>query len=557
MELDYLYTELKKRWDILILSVLFIIFAAYDYIWIVNNNLPPTWDDAWHLMSSINYYRILVNPGFDMFDKLVHVDWYYPPFYKFSTAFLYMVFGVSIDTAIMTNIFYLGILIFSTYGIGKILFNRETGLLAAIIVSIYPAVFLYQHIYLLDLGLTAMVAFSCYLLLRTDNFTNRSYSIIFGAALGMTLLVKWTAVFFIMGPFIYTLYGSFKDTSPIPHKISKKQRRKHELEHTSLKNKKLQHLILTCITAALIASLWYVPNGAGAYKFIKEMSPYWAAVGGQNINIFSFDNISYYFLVLVPQLSFLLTIVFVAGLIYLVRARHKSSMFLILWVALPIFVLTLQLNKGDRYSMPILAAIAVISAFWVTSISNRKTKIAILSVVILLGGFQLIIMASGNNSIHDSLLINTSTQLGNISLFPEGTTPPKQEDWKHEEALDEIFKDTYTNEVVKARGFGYIVVVTDHNYINGRTFEYYNFKKELPFQVYNGAYIGEEMFYANFLNFDYLIIKSGENAGPYKSIVDHEHDYFEKNQEAFLLIKKMDLPDGTTLSIYRNKYLKA
>lgn len=581
MKLDNFYIELKKRWDILIISGLFIIYAVYDYLWIIRNTLPPTWDDAWHLMSSLNYYRILTNPGFDMFEKLIHVDWYYPPFYKFSTAFFYMLFGTSINTAIMTNVFYLGILLFSTYGIGKILFNRETGLLAAVIVSMYPIIFFYQRVYLLDLGLTVMVTLSIYLLLLTENFKKLRYSLAFGAILGMSLLVKWTAAFFIAGPFVYVLYKSFfgqlkatyeelcdlcgqnitnkisysnKNFCSIKCKKEWKQSRKEGPTTTFYsKNRRIINLFLASATAAIIAAIWYIPNGAGAYKFIMEMDTYWSNYY-EFPALLSLQALSYYTVAIISQTSFLLTVVFVTGLIYLIRTRPQPSLFLLLWIILPVIVLTLMLNKSDRYSMPILASVAIISSFWIPSISNKKTKAAILSLVVLLGGFQVITMAGGNNSIHDSLLLNT--QLGNISLYPAGATPPRQEDWKHEEVLDDILKDAYTNERIKARGFGYIVVVPDHHYINGRTFEYYNFKKELPFQIYNGAYIGEEMFYANFLNFDYLIIKSGENAGPYKKIVDPEYDYFKKNSNAYLLIKEAGLPDGTTLYVYRNKYLK-
>lgn len=583
MKLDNLYIELKKRWDILIIFVLFSVFAIYDYSWIVRDTLPPRWDDAWHLMSSLNYYQILTNPSADMFEKLIHVDWYYPPFYKFSTAFLYMVFGTSITTAIMINVFYFGILLFSTYGIGKILFNRETGLLAAVLVSLYPIVFSYQRVYLLDLGLAVMVTLSIYLLLRTENFKSSRYSLAFGAVLGMSLLVKWTAVFFIAPPFMYTLYKSFflKSKPPaegvcefcgkkISNKVSYatknfcsvkckkewKQSRKEKPKETFLfKDKRIINLIVASAAATIIAAIWYVPNGAGAYKFIVEMDTYWSNYYDFP-ELFSFQALSFYVLAIISQASFTLAVVFLVGLVYLIKTRPEPSFFLLSWIIFPLIVLTSLLNKNDRYSMPILAAVAIISAFWIISIGNKKTRATILIAVLLLGGVQMIAMASGNNSMHNSLIIYSNNQIGNISLFPPGGTLPRQEDWKHEEILNAILKDALTNERVKARGFGYIVVVPDHGYINGRTFEYYNFKMQLPFQVYNGAYIGEQMFITNFLNIDYLIIKSGENGGVYKKIVDIEYDYFEKNRNAYLLINEVNLPDGSILSVYRNKYIK-
>ncbi len=584
MNLDNLYSELRKRWDIYILIILFIVFAVYDYIWISRNTIPPTWDDSWHLMSSINYYRILTNPGPDMLDKLIHVDWYYPPFYKFSTAFLYMILGVSIKTAVITNIFYFGILLFSTYGIGKVLFNRETGFLGAVIVSMYPMIFNYQRLYLLDFGLTVMVTLSIYLLLLTENFKNFKYSLAFGVVLGMSLLVKWTAVFFIAGPFLYILYRSFtkkqstaaseelcefcgqkisnkvsysnKNFCSIKCKKEWKQSRKEEKSGTfSSGNKKVVNVILASAAAAIIAAFWYIPNGPGAFKFIMENTAYQTNYYDFP-SLFSFESLSYYTQALIPQASFLFAVVFFIGLVYLIRKRPKPSLFMLSWMILPAIVMTLMLNKDPRYTMPFLASAAIISAFWITSIQNKKTKLAILSLVILLGGFQVITMAQGSNSIADSTVLYSSSRFGNVSLYPVGSALPRQEDWKNEEILDAIMKDASANERIKARGFGYIVVMPDHAFINGRTFEYYSFKKELPFQVFNGAYMGADMFFANFQNIDYLIFKSGENEGPYKKIVDSEYDYFEKNNNSYTPIKEVGLPDGTNLTVYRNKYIK-
>jgi hypothetical protein len=569
---------MSKRSEIIVISVLFSIFAIYNYWWLSKNSLPPSPDEAWHLMSSLYYYRIIVHflnyPSWDivgMIEKLVNVEWYYPPFFKFSTAFLYMIFGTSIKVAILTNTIYLGILLFSTYGIGKILFDNDNdndndnsgriGVLAAILVSMYPTIFGLQHYYLIDLSLIAMVTLSIYLLLCTRNFTSIRYSLIFGVILGLTLLVKWTAIFFIIGPIgciaVYIIYLLFFELT--------ENRRQFEVINKQIEVTRRQIIYLTfsIFVAIFIASIWYIPNGLTAFNFVEEMSPGWASVAGQELGRFSFDNLSYYIGIIPEQISSLFTIVFLIGMTYLIGNRQKSRQdnlqcyFLLSWILIPILILTMQINKSTRYSAPILPAIAIISAYGLykliyklmslsgssNSSSNEigkkvNVRLICIVIVILLGGIQIIGMASDNL--------------------------PKQENWKIEEILSFINNDMINKNTKET---GYIVVVADTGFITGRAFEYYSFKMDLPFQIYNGAYIGDQMFKEQFLNFDYLIFKSGTNNGPYRDVIDNETAYFkernernkygndEYNNSHFILIKELSMPDNSIVSIYRNRYL--
>ena len=200
-----------KRANLILLSIVSLVVVIYNTWWIYSNNLPPTWDDAWHLMSSMRYYFILTHPGLNMFEQMIQVDWYYPPFVKFSTAFVYMVLGVSVQSAIFTNIIYFLILFFSTYYIGCRLFNQETGVLAALLISLYPATQSMIKWYNLDFGMTSLIALSIALLLKSNGFKDTRYSILFGMVAGFSLLAKWTAAFFIAVPVLWSYYESKKE----------------------------------------------------------------------------------------------------------------------------------------------------------------------------------------------------------------------------------------------------------------------------------------------------------------------------------------------------------
>jgi hypothetical protein len=218
--------------------------------------------------------------------------------------------------------------------------------------------------------------------------------------------------------------------------------------------------------------------------------------------------------------------------------------------------MTLLRNKNDRYTIASLAAVAIISAFWIASLNSKKTKTIVVSIILLVGGIQLFTLAEGLNVSSGSII---KTPVGNIYLYSGGsygTRPPTSQDWKVEDALDSIMADARTNPRMYNR-VGYIGVVPDMAFTNGLTFGYYSYMKKLPFNVISVPYFEAlEPFVQNFLNFDYLIFKSGEASGfSRKKLVSDMYDYFRQHNSSYVLIKEYNLPDNSTLTVYRNTYI--
>ncbi|MDQ6963757.1 MAG: hypothetical protein Q9M13_02420, partial [Mariprofundales bacterium] len=92
------------------------------------------------------------------------------------------------------------------------------------------------------------------------------------------------------------------------------------------------------------------------------------------------------------------------------------------------------------------------------------------------------------------------------------------------------------------------------------TFNYYCFKEHLPLQALNLAYMNPQDFARNFAAFDYLVFKSGENSGySNQQKVTYMYEFFEENNQGetrmYTPILSEALPDGSTLTVYRNTYL--
>lgn len=107
-------------------------------------------------------------------------------------------------------------LILVAFGIGKTLFNRETGLLAAFLASIFPLNVIYGTKVLPDIPIAFFMSLSVYFFiksLKSENTHRLFYSISAGIAFGLGYLIKEMAVilFLFYGIiFIYFLFKKFQ-----------------------------------------------------------------------------------------------------------------------------------------------------------------------------------------------------------------------------------------------------------------------------------------------------------------------------------------------------------
>lgn len=575
--LQVILDKAQKNKYLVAIILIFLLSALSDYMWLRHETEPPGWDESDHLTKSLEYYNILTNPGSGMISNLIQVDNYYPPFYHFSTALSYFLFGTSMHAAISINIFYFCILLFSVYGIGKYLYNKETGLLAAAFISLYPSMVGMRRYYLIEIALIATVALSIYLLLLSDHFRNKKYSIGFGIAFAVSILTKWTALFFIIGPLGLVLYESFiKASKKICTYCGKEVTNKkftygkESFCSSNCKNlwKKGQkknvrigstpgiNVILMGAAVLFLSLIWYAPHISEVYRTIVWGNEYWGTTEGQP-EVFTLQSMLFYVFSLINfQTSFILFIPFIIGLVIILRYHLKSNYFLLSWIALPFILMTLLRHKNDRYTIAFIAAVAIISAFWITSINSKKIKAAVISVILLAGGIQLFTLAEG---LDFSKEFHIKTIAGGLDLYSTaiyGTRPPMNQNWMVEDVLDSIMADAVTNPRMYNR-VGYIGIVPDMAFTNGLTFGYYSYMKKLPFNVISVPYFEAlDPFVQNFLNFDYLIFKSGENSGfSRKKLVSDMYDYFNQHNSSYVLIKEYNLPDDSTLTVYRNGYI--
>ena len=136
-------------------SFLVFLITAINLLWVRLDSDSVSWDFARHLGDSL-YYK----DTFSLLHPIRYLEGYtyYPPFMYWVTDLFYAVFGTAEWVAILSNTFFISILVFATYGIGKTLWTPRVGLLAAFFTVTTPLFVVQMRQYMLDVPLAAVVA---------------------------------------------------------------------------------------------------------------------------------------------------------------------------------------------------------------------------------------------------------------------------------------------------------------------------------------------------------------------------------------------------------------
>ena len=383
-------------------------------IWMILDNRPPAWDQGGHLRYTLHYWQALTSGSEDWWIDLLNVEPFYPPFFHLSLIPFSLIFGFTLDTAIVANSFYLTVAILSTYGIGKILFSRSAGLIAGFLVSCYPYMVSMSREYLITIMLTSAVTLAYFLFLKSENFENKTFSLLFSVVYACGLMIKWT---FLVYTLPAVLAGLFSDPLSPRKRLAQclyysgmilgllvlpffifisgeiswllllaefiligALAKKYSVELVS-PQKLLNLITLTCISV-LICFPWYAHNlvnisiGMSKYGFppeVLKMARDW------DLPVWGF-----YLEIAEQQMGMPLLLLFVFSFISLLIKKGSFNQTLLAWPILTIVVFSFINSKNARYTMPALPAMALISSVALTQIKSfpwRKILYALTGII--------------------------------------------------------------------------------------------------------------------------------------------------------------------------------
>lgn len=481
----------------------------------------------------------------------------------FTTAPLYFIFGQAQDTAVMiSSVIFLTIAVLATYGIAKKLLNKQAGLLAAFILTVYPLFFNNLRIYMLDLALTGMVALSLYLLIACDNFSNTKKSLLLGLSLGLGFLVKFNYAAFIIGPLMLTAYRAFiKRTGPF-------------------RDARRNFLYLTALTMLLILG-FYLARATDMLNRITQASYLDMLKGRDFSHLASLKTswlLKYAEIFIGEGMSFFLFLAFIAGLIFFIRLKLRNRWIIYLAALIPLFIQILFFLIPPecmvRYCLPLLPMTAIISAVGISSIKNPNFKKIIIALLIPLSLVQFFAVSYGLPQLPDKIIIAWRHKSGdfNIILFRQDmavppflhdkTSHPSSADWKSSRVLNAIRRTNTAGERIRVVSLSNIPEIFE-------AMEYQIFINRELIDLVPASSITAEGFYESrtipldkiCLTANYIIIS--DNAGSawedifsqdrlWRTKIERARDAFHGNIANYKLIGVERLPDQSLLSIYKN-----
>jgi 4-amino-4-deoxy-L-arabinose transferase-like glycosyltransferase len=369
--------------NLLILTTIWLLGAICDRLWFFLDKSIPSWDQADYLTGSLNYLQALQNPD------LLNGEWWQnlwllsskiPPFTYILTAFIQNIYGKGYSQATLVMLVFSAVLILSVYGLGKILFSNTVGLWAAALCQVMPGLYRYRLEFLLDYPLAAVVTLSFFCLTlwffsgyknttfrkHKNNLTNTSpppllSAIYFGLSFGLALMVKQTALFFLLIPIIWVIVISIRK---------------------GLWGRLLQLIGAFCLST-LVFGWWYRTNWLLILTSGKRATVDSAIAEGE-APLNSLDAWTFYWHQLPSQVSLpLLLVPIFALLLYWGKSKTISnSQFLpsgdayanaicnLKWLAIFLiggyFLSCLNPNKDYRYVLPYLPVLSVFLAYGLT-----------------------------------------------------------------------------------------------------------------------------------------------------------------------------------------------
>ncbi|MDD5730421.1 MAG: glycosyltransferase family 39 protein [Candidatus Omnitrophica bacterium] len=412
---------MTKRITIILISGLIIFHFVNNYIWLSSTSyVTGRVDVIHHLNRELSLYKQMksicfedkTTPLFQKAGNLTNIElegnsW--PPFVVYLSAIANIIFGFSWMKVRMFQFLYFIVLIIAVYLIGKRLRGKQAGVLAAFMVSMYPGICGLSRMYELDFPLTAFVSLTIYFLLASDNFKNKRMSVFFGVCLGISMLIKLQALFFIFGPLSYVCYRAFFK-----------------------ENQNIKLFLISMALALSISALWwankikallvnfretltvfYLPHPSSQPSSLNNLwDAVYAAFNGVPYRPFTFEYFFFYVSHSITQVSVLFSLVFCAVLFFFSKSKNlKDKGLLLAWIAVPYVIFTVISVKWARYYFPSLPAVALISALGIGELRSKTVKTIVVTMIICLGLAQNLVLSY------------------RITKYPVVAAAPGDEDW--------------------------------------------------------------------------------------------------------------------------------
>jgi len=364
--------HLKLRSVTLVIASIILFYLLNNYIWLSKSlQFPFFFYYAFDFTKAIDIYDYLTRFDIAGLLKHFHLD-HNASLHGLNAALISIIFGKSILAINMFNIFYFALAVISTYLIGQKIIDKKTGLLAALIFSLYPAVYGLSRLYVVEFAVMGVVAFSVFCLLKTEGFSNRKFSLLLGLAVGWGMLLKYSFLIFFIGPLIYVAAKVF---NPLSKARSK----------TEYLTKVLNMVYCALSTILITGTHYFNPETIKKYLLRAASQSNWPWYDFRSLKVSTLGLIE-------EQLSLFFFLIFIFGfLFFLAKTERRTRAIILLWILIPWTCFFLMPHdRMTHYMLPYLPAAALVSAIGLMQLlkTRKFPKIVLISLMLIIGIVQ-------------------------------------------------------------------------------------------------------------------------------------------------------------------------
>ncbi len=519
--------EKKKNNFTLALILIIAINALINYIWLKVDTFPLWFDYGQYFTRSVDIYHLTLGVPLSFERAVLGAGMtYWPLLHRVLLPLVsvpfYYIFGVSTDTAVISCVVFLAAALSATYAIASRLFDRRTALLATFILSVSPGFFTLSRRFSPEFAVIGLVALTIYFLLRSDNFQNRIYSILFGLGFSICMITKESAFAFIPGALIYVLYKIILLCRHDP----------------GVRRGIFLNLFLSSAASAitLIPIYWFYREAA----FSRILGVAYSEEIKQVYNMtepYALAGLTYYLKYLFTY-SFgpIFTLCFISGSVLCLRKKFGSKGFIFWWLIGSYILLCTTVTRFSEYSLPLLVPLAIIAAYGISQSFKTKTIRVILAIFIICWGSAKFLVISFPFPIDLSTYRN---------LIPEEFElhHPRVGDWKSEEIIGYIGSNNQNRSAsasvhVGANLLAFSPIVLEYaSALKGKDFVFYGY--DSPIEL--------------ILDCDFVVVKGGQNQGVFYRQPQAEWliRQLEESGDFAILPRKFLLPDGSEAVVYK------
>jgi len=552
--------KLINRYTIILFIVIFF-HVSNNIYFLYRDNMPLVYDTYSNHILSVENYNQFKQGNFSGFVN----HYLFPhdsPLITWPSLFLYPIFGTLEDVTAFQGTIFLIILIIATYLLGKELFNKDVGLLVAILLSFSPFVLAISKVPYEDIAFAAMFTLTLYFFIKSRKFSDIKYIWLFNFSLALSLLSKFSFIFVVLisafSYFFLKLLFYRKDFKNYFSKLNKRN---------------IKHFLISFFVSMMIPTIIFY-NALNQILTNFYRNNYLINSGFFNI-LTTIKNFIVYWYMNFEYFSFF--ILFVISLVFFLFFSKKNKLLivsLILAANIYYFLLlhTIYMSLADifRYSIFIKPLYMIIISLFLLDhlyifisrlfknikvIDKRKYSVFLIIISLLI-------------LIPFTIAFNYTDKLSNpIKLNPNfGKYKIAEEIYDYENLLDEmklhsvnenltIFFFSNSNDFITSFD-SYII----QNYRNIQLINFWVIDPSIEFNNHFNSFFIEKAnaFNLNMLgSFDYIIIADNltDSSNFDDLVVYHKQikDYLFKNPDKFSLFEILQSADlETNMLVYRN-----